>query len=552
MRDSTEIEELRLDTELKTRCPFEDCQSITSSGKVKPKFYVNEGKGTYFCQHCRRGGRTESLDKLDLEHAVEVEIAEFDITAYGALDNTLPEEASKYIENRFPGYDVQEIQSISHLRYCPARNSIALPGFNLEGDLVSIKYRSTDPHSTMRWTSEAGSQSGTYFLGGEINDLVIVEGQMDAIAVKLLGFPGYVLALETTHLREMVARQLDKFDTIFLMLDNDNAGRAGAQDIINKYLHLDFDKIELPEDVKDLSELLSISHKRARGFVDENLRSPIAKKIITLDRHVNDVLYWLGDKEKLLGISTGYSNLDKALGGGLVTRGMTVVNALMKCGKTTLINNLALNYALQGIKVGIMSFEMHPYLDLYPAFLSMVAKQNIRELSKEDLEEVVPEFIKRNPALNNIIVFDNMGRCGWDVIRKWCDYVRAEHKPRFIFIDHAHIMINGSHDAGKNEELAQCIREYGDQHDIGMVVVVQGPKPRIDNKGKVQGAEYFGGYGGGAWGKASYSFMQMSVPDDFENVTKITHYRGKNTNGKHQEEVYLHFNPVSGRLTEEL
>ena len=77
---------------------------------------------------------------------------------------------------------------------------------------------------------------------------------------------------------------------------------------------------------------------------------------------------WIGferinceEADNVLRIASGFKELDKCLGGGLASGGLTVLTGVNGCGKTVFLNNMILNVCDKGYKVGLFSGEMQSW-----------------------------------------------------------------------------------------------------------------------------------------------------------------------------------------------
>ncbi len=118
-------------------------------------------------------------------------------------------------------------------------------------------------------------------------------------------------------------------------------------------------------------------------------------------------LEWAQSPTKML--RTGMSNLD-ALLEGISPGELVIVAARPGVGKTALLLSSAINMAKEGIKVGIISLEMHPLL-IVARILSNVCTIPIttfrkRPISKE-LAQEVEERLKGFP-IENLIIFNKI------------------------------------------------------------------------------------------------------------------------------------------------
>jgi DNA primase len=82
----------------------------------------------------------------------------------------------------------------------------------------------------------------------------LVEGPTDLLALRLWGAPG--LAMCGTAVDPQVVRELDRFRRIYVILDNDTAGREATARLLQAFGSRGV-AVQLPAGVKDVAELAS-------------------------------------------------------------------------------------------------------------------------------------------------------------------------------------------------------------------------------------------------------------------------------------------------------
>lgn len=90
--------------------------------------------------------------------------------------------------------------------------------------------------------------------------VIVVEGQIDCMMCQAQGIFN-VVALTSSSLSDYQVYLIKKMTrNVYLLLDNDQAGKSASQKIINNYKQdLNIKNIELPSDFKDVDEYLSSS-----------------------------------------------------------------------------------------------------------------------------------------------------------------------------------------------------------------------------------------------------------------------------------------------------
>ena len=96
----------------------------------------------------------------------------------------------------------------------------------------------------------------------------VVEGQFDVIKAYEKGIKN-IVALGNSNMTPYQASLISRYtDTLFLLLDNDEAGQKGRQRIKDKFSeHLYINNLYLPEGYKDIDEYLSQNSAESLSFL---------------------------------------------------------------------------------------------------------------------------------------------------------------------------------------------------------------------------------------------------------------------------------------------
>jgi hypothetical protein len=203
--------------------------------------------------------------------------------------------------------------------------------------------------------------------------------------------------------------------------------------------------------------------------------------------------------ELFQGVSTGFAELDRRLGGGLMPHTLTGLSAPGKTGKTTFLTAMTAGIAAQGIPVGWLSLEMSPERHMIPSLLSIAADVNIRELAR-DSDPIVKQLLDAvgngtaYPWLNNIGFLNRMGATPIDVISQYIKHDYEIRGTKVFFIDHVGYSLSDIQDFSSHSKLAKTLRKLTDQLPIHIIAVVQ---PR--NLGMGERVSKATLYGGAVW-----------------------------------------------------
>ena len=201
------------------------------------------------------------------------------------------------------------------------------------------------------------------------NDLIFIcEGWCDTLSLENEGYKSVALnsVAGVDKFIDMIQEVEDyQSKTYVIALDNDKSGKEARQKLQDKLQKLKCRVKHLypeGEGVKDINDMLLNDEKNLlysivkieQEIQEEN------EKILTQNScysHLNSILNkFISNRNKKL-LSTGYSKLDKALGGGLYNS-LYVVGGISGLGKTSVVLNIIENLAKEEQDVLFVSLEM--------------------------------------------------------------------------------------------------------------------------------------------------------------------------------------------------
>ena len=118
-------------------------------------------------------------------------------------------------------------------------------------------------------------------------------------------------------------------------------------------IHKDIDDIDGTESI---NEILQILENPVTDFLREDDGGDLPEKI---GEGVDDYVKFLAENKcDIIGIPTGFTNYDHAIGGGLRRKCVDLVSARPKVGKSVFADNVALNVSSRGTPVLVLDTEM--------------------------------------------------------------------------------------------------------------------------------------------------------------------------------------------------
>lgn len=353
--------------------------------------------------------------------------------------------------------------------------------------LVNIKYRALDPDvdKKYKWRREKGGKSALFnsdcLNNMEYDSVFIAEAEIDAMSLWSEGHHNVVsMTVGAKGFKQEWYDRLQRFEKIYLCLDNDKDGQIGALKLAKRLgLNRCFN-ILLPDDTKDLNDYFkkyklddfnSLARK-ADMFPVEN--------VVNLRKSLRDRVKRMEDGEAPdEGIEWESRNLRK-ISSKLKPGNLIVIAAKPKVGKTTFIMNQLLLWA----KRYIISFNFQCEMDeedLEDKYVRMDYNGVIPDLKKyeegtEDYEQAKNELIRiyKSSAITlpSRNLFSYHPKLDELEIEKVCQKV-TEAVQRFgchvVVIDNLHFLCRGDSAKEKLEVATRAFKSLAGT--LGIVIV---------------------------------------------------------------------------------
>ena len=262
------------------------------------KILANDARidiSTYEYDHKKRDGQTDSKEKMKRIHKLAQQFfvdelaTQTDALDYLHLKRHLSDEMIKefgigyapeshYALGQFlkgKGFTEADLAEASLLKkgqntdyYTFFRKRITFPIYDTMQNIIGFSARVLDPNDNPKYlnSAEHAAFEKSKVLYGlnrakqyvtQHNAIIIVEGQMDVIALHRLGFP-IAVATSGTALTEQHIKLLKRYtDNLYLLFDSDSAGQAATLRALNIAYQYDLfpKKITLPEWCKDADDV---------------------------------------------------------------------------------------------------------------------------------------------------------------------------------------------------------------------------------------------------------------------------------------------------------
>lgn len=337
-------------------------------GDGKGHFYMDPEEGAWFCHKCQERGNLVTLRRdlgdLDRESSRKIStnpprpkvapVATTVVDKYHAAF-LASSEAQGYMTGR--GFTLDTCKA-HRIGFKPGW--VGLPTFR-DGKCVVIKWRSLPPAEKTFRREPPGAESLLY--NGDVlktnpKEVIVAEGEMDALALLQAGFP-HVVGIPTgaSSLPEECVVPLKKVRKVFLVYDPDPAGTRGAEEAARRIGAYKCYRVAMPGmDVNDFFQARNTADDFRQLLADA---MPFEEPwVLTFD----DVFVERAKRQaagEQAGFRIGFGPLADLIG---VFRpgNVYILAAYPKIGKTILAMDLTWDLARRGIRCLFFCAEMSP------------------------------------------------------------------------------------------------------------------------------------------------------------------------------------------------
>lgn len=381
-------------------CPY--CKPRATRGNVRT-FSINLKTGQFKCLRasCGISGNMVTLSK-DFDFSLGNEVDEYYRPKKRYKRLKQPKEAIKpkpeairYLESRGISEEVAKKYEITVQTSHP--NILVFPFYDEKGVLQFVKYRKTDFDKAKDANKEWCEASTKPILFGmkqcddSFDTLVMVEGQLDSLAVATAGIPNAVSVPTGAKGFTWIPYCWDwlcKWKKIIVFGDFEK-GSISLLDELAKRLkyRVEHVKEDNYKDCKDANEiLLKYGAQQVRKCVEESVKLPIDNVIDLAD--VKEL-----DPYSIEKIPTGIADVDNLLCGGIPFGVVTIVTGKSGKGKSTFVGQIITRALNKGDNVFVYSGEMPNYLFKNAIDFQIAGPANVVE---EDRRDYVKRYVRKS------------------------------------------------------------------------------------------------------------------------------------------------------------
>jgi twinkle protein len=212
-----------------------------------------------------------------------------------------------------------------------------------------IKVRALESKAFQRLDPPGGGWGlfGLHTVPDDATSIVLTEGEYDAMAVhQATGYPAVSLPNGCRSLPLQVLPLLERFEKVYLWMDNDGPGQEGAQQFTKK-IGVSRTHLVQCRDAKDANDAL-LQGLNLKDMIDKASVTP-HEQILTFADLRQEVLHEMMHPDKYTGVPVpslpGFTKLIKGFRRGE----LTVLTGPTGSGKTTFLGQVSLDLAEQGI-----------------------------------------------------------------------------------------------------------------------------------------------------------------------------------------------------------
>ncbi len=359
---------------------------------------------------------------------------------------------------------------------------------DMNGRIVGQKLRFPNKDFLFKGDAKKAGLFGQHLWrdGGKM--ITVVEGELDALSMSQAfqnRWPVVSIGQGAAGAKRSLSNQLEwleKFGTIVLMFDQDEAGRKAAEDCAGLFQPGKCKIAKLP--LKDASDMLQAS--RVKELVDAVWEAKVHRPdgilageeiwdIVIADDGVDAASYpYNGLNEKTHGLRKG-EIVTVTAGSGIGKSQLTreFAYSLLKQGET--LGYIALEESVKRSALGLMAIEMNKPLHL-----------GMDDIDKKDIRNAFDSTV----GSGRVFLYDHWGSTDSDNLLAKVRYLARGCDCSYIILDHLSIVVSGMGDGDERRLIDNTmtkLRTLTEELQIGLILVSHLKRPAGD-KGHEEGA----------------------------------------------------------------
>jgi len=362
--------------------------------------------------------------------------------------------------------------TITRFKVSAKDGAIALPYYKA-GQLTGVKYRAINEKKF--WTEKDAEPClfGRDLVRGDI--LYLCEGEFDAMALYQLGFDDGVVSIPNgvSDYRwvETEWEWLDRFKSIYLVMDTDLAGRSAAQELARKLGTWRCKDVILPH--KDANECLlkkSTLEEISTCMAEAREYSPAL--LVDAEILTEEVVRLFIGGNRLKGVPTLWGELDEILGGWREEE-LTVWTGRTGAGKSTILNQHTIDIIGRDVKVCVASLEIAAPRYLRWAVIQATGRP---DLMAAEIREAMKRFAGK------LYVVNTHESIAPDALFEIFEYASRRYDVKHFIVDSLmRIVLPGKDDLREEKEFVSRLLSFAKKYKVHVHLVAH---PRKASKDK--------------------------------------------------------------------
>jgi KaiC/GvpD/RAD55 family RecA-like ATPase len=321
--------------------------------------------------------------------------------------------------------------------------------YKTDGKLIGYKVR----HRNKSFPWEGENSAVTMFrpvtqLSGN-RHLILTEGEQDAMAFhQMTGYTAWSVPFGATSAVKYIKRalrEIESYENVYLAFDNDKHGQAATEQALELIDPTKVKCITFPDGIKDANDLLLNweSAPDAGGVKSADdyamrlvwgAKAPTVDGVIDTYTAVQEASEWYFDRTQRIGLTTGYEQLDRLLGGWRPGEFLVAVGGTGS-SKSTTARQLIMRQVENDVPCALITLE-----DTVPLAITRFMEIHLR---KELIHGETPvltkeEFQEAGLGLENLSLVDGFRMHGVNMSEGILKAIafHARTGVKFVVVDH--------------------------------------------------------------------------------------------------------------------
>ena len=351
-------------------------------------------------------------------------------------------------------------------------DTVALPAFSPDGSVQYIKYRSANEKKF--WSEKGGHPClfGWQAVPDHARSVVVCEGELDALAWAAYGYTALSPTNGAGNSQWIDAEfdRLARFDTIYLSFDNDDEGRQGTLDAVERLGRERCHIVELP--AKDIGECLM--QGTSADVIDraiEQARTMDPDELRSAAEYADEVVALFCDQGEEPGVRLPW----RKAGDRLIFRPgeLTILAGVNGHGKSQMAGHITLEAMAQGWRACVASMEFKP-----PRWIARLTRQAsaMAKPSEGYIRAIAGWYDGR------LWAFDTTGHAKANRILEVMDYAARRYGVRWFVVDNLAKCGFAEDDYDGQKRFADELSDFAKEHDCHVILVAHMRKGQDDSK----------------------------------------------------------------------